>query len=113
MRPNSSSIRSSPIAGDDLDRSFHLTRLKWHKPASNAFASQPSRAKRGLEVVTADKTVEVENLAGDIEIRHDFALHRARVDFIERHAAGRYLGLLETAAASYSDFAPLQLVDHS
>src|SRR3990167_3227302 len=70
---------------------------------SNALPGEPAGAEGGLEVVAADRTVEVEQLACDVEVRNDLALHAPRIDLVEGDAAGRHFGLLETERARNGD----------
>jgi hypothetical protein len=56
---------------------------------------EPTRTPRRLEVVAADRPVEVEQFAREVQPRHELALHRARIDLGESHAARRHLGPAE------------------
>ena len=49
-------------------------------------------AKSGLKIKPADRTVDIEQLTGDIETVNEPAGHRARIDFLQRHPAGGHLG---------------------
>ena len=72
-----------------------------------ASAREHAGAEGGLEVVAADRAVEVEDFAGEVQAGNELALHRAAVDFVERDAAGGDFGLGEAARAGDGDFGVL------
>jgi hypothetical protein len=73
----------------DCDRSFFLAR-------SNRFPREPSRAPCGLEVVAADQTIDIQDLADEVQARLNPAFESPRLDLVERHASARDLGLGES-----------------
>src|SRR5262249_54980145 len=60
-------------------------------------------AEGGLEVVAADRAIQVQHLAGDIQLRHALATHRPRIAPVTPAPAARYLRLLETKCPRHLD----------
>jgi len=59
-----------------------------------------ARAERGLKVVAADGSVEIQNLAREIKAGDEFAFHRATVDLRQRQSARGDFGLSKAAGSS-------------
>ncbi len=62
---------------------------------SERLPRQPAGTERGLKIVAADRTVEVEDFAGEVQVGAKFALHRLRVDFAKVDTAGSDFGFFE------------------
>src|SRR6516162_4874355 len=65
------------------------------KILSHRLPREPPGAPGGLEVVSADEAVEIENFADEVKAGMATALERVRIDFVKRDAAARDLGLRE------------------
>src|SRR4051812_12451702 len=61
--------------------------------------SQVPRTPRRLEVVTSDRSVEIEHFSGEVEIRHALALHGPRIDFLQVNSPCGDLRLTEAQRA--------------
>lgn len=59
--------RDAKDARDNSDRRENLPRCR--------LTSEPTGTERGLKVIPADGAVEIKDFAGEIQIRHEFALH--------------------------------------
>ena len=77
------------------------------------FRSQPAGAEGGLEVVAPDRSVQIEHFADDIQVRHQLALHAARVDFAQVDSARRDLRLCKSAAVLEWNLEGLQCAGQS
>ena len=64
-----------------------------------------------MEVVAADRAVQVEHFAGEVEMRDQFALHGAGADFVQRDASGRDLRLLKSQGAGQGEPGRLERSD--
>ena len=64
-------------------------------PVDEVAAGEEAGAEGGLEVVPADRPIQIEDFTGQEQLRNDAAAHGARIDFIQRHASRRDLGLVE------------------
>src|SRR4029453_15195043 len=65
-------------------------------------------AKGRLKIVAADRAVEVEDFASEIEARYEFAFHRPAIDLGENHAAGGDFRLGKAAGAGDGDSGALE-----
>src|SRR5262245_9600760 len=68
---------------------------------------QPAGAEGGLKVVATDRSIQIENLARQIEPWYKPALHRPRIDFRKRDTSRRHLRLLEPQRPADRDRAML------
>ena len=55
----------------------------WASAPSRPHAGQPTSAKRGLEIETTDRSVEVKDFAGKVKPLGRFGFHRFRIDFFQ------------------------------
>src|SRR5437879_5762031 len=76
-----------------------MLRRKRQTRDSHRRAREPPGAPGGLEVEAADRTVKVEDFARQIEMGYELALHGARIDFVQGHAARSDLRFLEAERA--------------
>src|SRR5688572_32281155 len=78
---------------------------------SNLLAGKETCAERRLKVVPADRPVQIEHLACEVQARHELALHRARVHLVKRNAAGGHFGFFEPERAGDRNHRSLEAVD--
>ena len=55
--------------------------------SGHGLASDPPRGPSGLKIIASRKAIDIECLAGKVEIRHNTTLHRFRIDFIQWNAS--------------------------
>src|SRR5579884_984742 len=86
MRADVRSLPAVPIVAiEQLTERMQCRRL----------SGQPAGAPGGLKIVTADRSIQVEQLARQKKTWNPFAAHTPRIDFLQRHAAGCHLGFGE------------------
>ena len=74
-------------------------------------AGQPAGAEGCLEVVAADRPVQVQHFAGQVQSRGAFALHGVGIDFVQIHSDGRDLCLAEPQHARDGNGGGLECLD--
>ena len=70
---------------------------------SDVASRQPASAEGSLEVVASDGTVDVKDFPRKETMWNTLAFHCLRVDFVQRHAAGRNFSFAKPARAGNVD----------
>ena len=90
-RPASVHQRGTSISGNSGSFRIDLAAVS---------AREPAGAEGGLKIVAADRTIEVEDFAGEEQARHEAAFHRVRIDLGQGDSARGDLRLVEAQRAA-------------